>query len=258
MYYSVHGRLDSSTFVSPAYSTGLGPARPEATHAMTEMKRQSEDGSPAVTVDLVVLTISDGDLKVLLLRRLVEPFAGEWSLPGGLVHLSESLEDAARRVLNEKTGIPGIYLEQLYTFGNPGRDPRGRVITVAYYALVPIDVVPVLHAGRAERDIGWHSVRPKEDIAFDHEDIVEYALTRLQNKLDYTPVGVEFLPVRFTLSELQGVYEIILGREVDKRNFRKKIRGNEWLVRAEGVRRDGPHRPAQLYRFASPGENAEG
>ena len=249
--------MDSFSLVPPIRPAGPGSACPEATHAMTEMKRQSEGGAPAVTVDLVVLTISDGDLKVLLLRRLAEPFAGEWSLPGGLVRLTESLEDAARRVLNEKTGIPGIYLEQLYTFGNPDRDPRGRVITVAYYALVPIDVVPVLQAGRAERDIGWHSVRPKEDIAFDHEDIVERVLTRLQNKLDYTPVGVELLPVRFTLSELQGVYEIILGREVDKRNFRKKIRGKDWLVRAEGVRRDGPHRPAQLYRFASPGENEE-
>lgn len=206
---------------------------------------------PAVSVDLVVLTILDGKLQVLLVRRRHEPFGDMWALPGGLVRLDESLEAAARRQLLRKTGVSDIYLEQLYTFGDPDRDPRLRVITVAYYALVPVDAVPILKTERTEADIGWWPAEPPMPLAFDHGKIVSYALCRLRNKLDYTPVGIELLPQCFTLSELQRVYEIIMGRTMDKRNFRKKIRGKEWLERAEGTRRDGPHRPAQLYRFVS-------
>lgn len=212
---------------------------------------ESPPNLPAVTVDLVVLTIEDDELNVLLVRRKNEPFADQWSLPGGLVRMDESLEDAARRVLDLKTGIADIYLEQLYTFGEPNRDPRHRVITVTYYALVPLKTLTVLRTGATELEIGWSSTRPLRSLAFDHETIVNYALNRLQNKLDYMPVGVELLPERFTLSELQKVYEIILGQRIDKRNFRKKILGTEWLQKAEGVLRDGPHRPAQLYRFSS-------
>jgi 8-oxo-dGTP diphosphatase len=207
---------------------------------------------PAISVDLVVLTILDDVLHVLLVKRRNEPFAGCWSLPGGRVHIQESLEDAARRVLSEKTGISHIFLEQLYTFGEPDRDPRQRIITVAYYALIPVDTTTVLRAGQAEQDIAWSPVPELERLAFDHEMIIETTLQRLRNKLDYTPVGLELLPEQFTLSELQRVYEIILGKAIDKRNFRKKIRGKDWIERTEGFRRDGPHRPAQLYRFVPP------
>ncbi len=207
---------------------------------------------PAISVDLVVLTILDDVLHVLLVKRRNAPFAGCWSLPGGRVHIQESLEDAARRALSEKTGISHIFLEQLYTFGEPDRDPRQRIITVAYYALIPVDTTTVLRAGHAEQDIAWTPVPELECLAFDHERIIETTLQRLRNKLDYTPVGLELLPEEFTLSELQRVYEIILGKAIDKRNFRKKIRGKDWIARTEGFRRDGPHRPAQLYRFVPP------
>jgi 8-oxo-dGTP diphosphatase len=222
----------------------------DSSHGSREIDRTMEE-HPAISVDLVVLTIADDELRALLVKRRNEPFADAWSLPGGRILQHESLEDAARRVLTEKTGISDIYLEQLYTFGEPQRDPRERIITVTYYALVPLDAVTVLHAGLAEQSIGWFPVRPPMELAFDHTQIVDYALDRLRNKLDYTPVGVELLPETFTLSELQRVYEVIVGRTVDKRNFRKKIRGKDWLMRADEVRRDGPHRPAQLYRFAS-------
>lgn len=216
---------------------------------MTEGDGRPASGHPAVSVDLVVLTILDDELQVLLVRRPQEPFAGTWALPGGFVRIDESLDDAARRLLLEKTGISDLYLEQLYTFGDPDRDPRMRVITVSYYALVPVGAVPILRASGAEADIGWRAAESARPLAFDHERVVAYALRRLRNKLDYTPVGVELLPERFTLSEMQRVYEIIMGRSMDKRNFRKRVRGKEWLERAEGVRREGPHRPAQLYRF---------
>ncbi|HDS74290.1 MAG TPA: NUDIX hydrolase [Firmicutes bacterium] len=213
------------------------------------MSMSTDERHPAISVDLVVLTILDDALHVLLVKRRNEPFAGCWSLPGGRAHIEESLEDAARRVLNEKTGISRIFLEQLYTFGEPNRDPRQRIITIAYYALIPFDTTTVLHAGHAEQDIAWAPVATLGCLAFDHEMIIEATLQRLRNKLDYTPVGLELLPEKFTLSELQRVYEIILGKTIDKRNFRKKIRGKDWIERTEGFRRDGPHRPAQLYRF---------
>ncbi len=212
-------------------------------------------GGPAISVDLVVLTIVDDSLRVLLVRRRHEPFAGVWSLPGGLIRSRESLEDAARRTLRQKTGVSDIFLEQLYTFGQHDRDPRGRVVTVAYYALVPVDTVTILRADGAEADIGWVPVSPMAPLAFDHERIVDYALERLRNKLDYTPVGIEFLPGRFTLSELQSVYETILGTPLDKRNFRKRMRGKDWLEESDTERRSGPHRPARLYRFVSSDDN---
>ncbi len=204
---------------------------------------------PAVSVDVVILTILDDTLQVLLVKRTHEPFKGMWALPGGFVKIEESLDEAARRQLLEKTGLGDIYLEQLYTFGDPTRDARLRVITVAYYALVPVGAVPSFPQEGDGSVVAWWPVRAHLALAFDHAKIVSYALLRLRNKLDYTAVGTELLPERFTLSQLQRVYEIIMGKSIDKRNFRKKIRGKEWLERAEGTRRDGPHRPAQLYRF---------
>jgi 8-oxo-dGTP diphosphatase len=202
-----------------------------------------------VSVDIVIFTILNDRLHVLLVKRQADPFRGMWSLPGGLIGVDESLEEAARRELEEKTGARNIYLEQLYTFDDPRRDPRLRVLTVAYYALVPAETVAVTIADEADAEISWWPVESLVETAFDHHTIVKYAVDRLCNKLDYTPVGVELLPEFFTLSELQRVWEAILGNPVDKRNFRKKMRGRDWLDKAEGTRRNGPHRPAQLYRF---------
>jgi 8-oxo-dGTP diphosphatase len=216
---------------------------------MANPSTDSRELRPAVSVDVVILTIFDDALRVLLVKRTHEPFQDMWALPGGFVRADESLEDAARRQLLEKTGVADIYLEQLYTFGDQGRDPRLRVITVAYYALVPVGMVPPFPQEGGGAVVAWWPVAAQPPLAFDHAGIVVYTLSRLRNKLDYTPVGVELLPERFTLSQLQRVYEMIMGKSVDKRNFRKKIRGKEWLERTEGTQRDGPHRPAQLFRF---------
>src|SRR5690349_16156942 len=180
---------------------------------------------PSVTVDLVILTIQDADLKVLLVRRGQRPYAGMWALPGGFVHIDESLHETARRELAEETGLEGedVYLEQLYTFGEPHRDPRTRVITVAYYALVPADVSRRLHAGTDAADVRWFSVYDLPELAFDHSRIVDVALRRLRSKLDWTPVAFRLLPDQFTMTQLRTVYQIILHRELDKQNFSKKM-----------------------------------
>jgi 8-oxo-dGTP diphosphatase len=170
-----------------------------------------------------------------------------WAIPGGFVRIDESLEDAAQRELEEETGVHDVYLEQLYTFGDRGRDPRGRVITVAYFALVPTDATQP-HAGQDASDARWWSVYGLPPLAFDHADILTYALQRLRYKLEYTAVGFELLPGTFTLSELQSAYEIILGEELDKRNFRRKILSAD-VIEATGEYRTGEGRPAKLYRF---------
>jgi 8-oxo-dGTP diphosphatase len=202
---------------------------------------------PSVTVDVIIFTLSEGDLQVLLIQRGHPPFEGMWAIPGGFVGIDESLEDAAQRELEEETGVHDVYLEQLYTFGDRGRDPRGRVITVAYFALVPSDATQ-LHAGQDASDARWWSVYGLPPLAFDHADILEYALQRLRYKLEYTAVGFELLPETFTLSELQSAYEIILGEELDKRNFRRKILSAD-VIEATGEYRTGEGRPAKLYRF---------
>jgi 8-oxo-dGTP diphosphatase len=202
---------------------------------------------PSVTVDVIIFTLSEGDLQVLLIQRGHPPFAGMWAIPGGFVGIDESLEDAAQRELEEETGVHDVYLEQLYTFGDRGRDPRGRVITVAYFALVPSDATQ-LYAGQDASDARWWSVYDLPPLAFDHADILTYALQRLRYKLEYTAVGFELLPETFTLSELQSAYEIILGEELDKRNFRRKILSAD-VIEATGEYRTGEGRPAKLYRF---------
>jgi 8-oxo-dGTP diphosphatase len=203
-----------------------------------------------VTVDLVIFALREWELHVLLIQRRLPPFEGRWALPGGFVREGESLEDAARRELEEETGVREVYLEQLYTFGDPDRDPRGRVVTVAYYALLTGEAVPLV-AGTDAGAARWVPARKHPPLAFDHERILAYALERLSNKLEYTTVGFQLLPRKFTLSQLQRVYEAVLGRKLDKRNFRRKMALlgilkplNEWI-------RDGPSRPAQLYRFSA-------
>jgi 8-oxo-dGTP diphosphatase len=212
------------------------------------MSKLSDYPQPSVTVDLVIFTIAEDDLKVLLIRRGQEPFKGRWALPGGFVDIEESLERAAARELQEEVGVTNVYLEQLYTFGDPKRDPRGRVISVSYFALVDAERQRIVAASDAA-EAQWHSVFDTPKLAFDHAKILDYAVWRLRNKIEWTTVGYELLPKKFTLSELQRVYEIILQRPVDKRNFRKKIMAQGQVVELNETRTDVAHRPARLYSF---------
>jgi 8-oxo-dGTP diphosphatase len=195
---------------------------------------------------VVIFSLAEEDLKVLLVRRKAAPFSGTWAIPGAFVRIDESLEDAAVRALAEETGVEDVYTEQLYTFGSPGRDPRMRVITVAYFALVPYEAVGQM-LGTAET--GWFSMFNLPQLAFDHEEILHYALTRLRYKLEYTAVGFQLLPDVFTLTELQKAYEIILGEKLDKRNFRRKILSADILEETGEKRKEGEGRPAMLYRY---------
>lgn len=208
---------------------------------------------PAVTTDVVIFTIRERRLKLLLIKRAGEPFRGNWALPGGFVRLEESLEEGARRELGEETGVRDVYLEQLYTFGAVGRDPRERVITVAYYALIPSDCLEVRAASDAEA-VGWFALDELPPLAFDHGTIVDMAHQRLVAKLDYSTIAFQFMPEEFTLTELQEVYQIILQEELDKRNFRKWILALEQIEETGEERREGAHRPARLYRVKAPGE----
>ena len=202
-----------------------------------------------VTVDIVIFTIQSDELKVLLVKRGIPPFKGQFALPGGFVHEDESLDDAAMRELREETGVSDVYLEQLYSFGHPGRDPRERIITVAYYALISADRSQ-LAAGTDTTEAVWSRVSKLPPLAFDHRKILDYALERLRNKLEYTTVGFQLLPEKFSLTELLGVYEAILDKELDKRNFRRKIDLLKILKPTSEYRRGG-QRPARLYRFAA-------
>jgi 8-oxo-dGTP diphosphatase len=201
-----------------------------------------------VTVDCVVFGLDEQDLKILLVQRAYEPFQGWWAIPGGFVDAGESLEDAARRELKEETGVEDVFLEQLYTFGDVKRDPRRRIVTVAYYALVNLRD----HAIRAATDArraAWFSVDDLPKLAFDHARIADTALRRLRGKVRYEPIGFELLPDKFTLTQLQRMYEKILEQEIDKRNFRKKILGMLLLRELDEVQVDVAHRAARLYRF---------
>jgi len=207
---------------------------------------------PAVSVDIVIFTIRDARLKLLLIRRAGEPYRGKWALPGGFIHLDEDLDASARRELEEETGVSGVYLEQLYTFGAPQRDPRERVITVAYYALIPSDRLQLRAATDAEA-VGWFGMDELPALAFDHTDIIAMAHERLVAKLDYSTIAFQFMGGDFTLSELQSVYEMILREALDKRNFRKWALALEQIEETGRERRDGAHRPAKLYRLKEPG-----
>lgn len=199
-----------------------------------------------VTVDIVLFTIRERRLHLLLIRRLAEPFAGCFALPGGFVLADVSVDAAAARELQEEAGVENVYLEQLYTFGEPGRDPRGRIITVAYYAMVP--QTQLLQAGTDATDAAWFPVDALPPLAFDHLAIVQYAHTRIRNKLGYTNVGFELLPAKFTLSELQMVHEAILGEPLDKRNFRRRVQLQGIVKPTKEFQATG-RKPAQLFRF---------
>ncbi len=202
----------------------------------------------AVTVDLVVFTVNDDALNVMLVKRAEEPFADRWSLPGGFLRSSESLEDAALRVLKEKAGVEDVYVEQLYTFGDLARDPRARVITVAYFALIPWKEL-VSSPSDKVTDLMWASATRLPKLAFDHREIVAYAVQRLRAKAGYSNIVYALMPRQFRLSELQRMYEIIMNDKLDKRNFRKRMLATGLLQ--ETGRKDvaGAHRPAMLYKF---------
>jgi 8-oxo-dGTP diphosphatase len=202
-----------------------------------------------VTVDIVIFTLREGSLQVLLVKRGVPPFEGQYAIPGGFIRGNESLEEAALRELHEETGVRNVFLEQLYTFGDPKRDPRGRVITVAYYALISSDKLSLV-AGADAAEAQWFPASSLPPLAFDHKSILDYALERLRNKLEYTTVGFQLVPEKFTLGALQAVYEAILGRQLDKRNFRRKLSLLGILKPLREWQRTG-RKPAQLFRFAA-------
>lgn len=202
-----------------------------------------------VAVDIVIFTIQAGELMVLLVKRGIPPFEEQYAIPGGFVLAEESLDTAARRELQEETGVADVYLEQLYSFGDPGRDPRGRVITIAYFALIAADRSP-LAAGSDAADARWWPVDKLPALAFDHRKIFDYALERLRSKLEYTTVGFQLLPAKFTLTELQQVYQTILGKQLDKRNFRRKLALLK-ILRPTREYRHGGRRPARLYEFGA-------
>ena len=204
-----------------------------------------------IAVDVVLFTIQAGTLKVLLVKRQQPPYRGAWALPGGLVGAEESVDQAVLRELQEETSIDNVYLEQLYTFGEPNRDPRGRVITVAYYALVNWQQFQ-LKARHRVSQANWFPVKRLPPLAFDHRRIVEYALERLRNKINYTTVGFQLLSREFTLTDLQSSYEVILGRRLDKRNFRRKMLQLGILRGTREFRATGRQRPARLYTFTEP------
>ena len=199
-------------------------------------------------MDCVVFGFDDGDLKVLLIERGLEPFKGRWALPGGFVRVDETLDAAARRELQEEAGLANVFLEQLFTFGAVDRDPRERVVSVAYYALVKLTE----HAAKAATDaakVQWFPLSRVPKLAFDHANILGTAVERLKGKVRYQPIGFELLPPKFTLSQLQQIYEAVLGMELDKRNFRKRVLSFGLLVPLKETQMLGRHRPAQLFRF---------
>ena len=202
---------------------------------------------PSVTVDVVIFSVVEGELKVLLIKRKNWPFEGMWAIPGGFVDMDESLENAAARELYEETGVEDVYVEQLYTFGQPDRDPRTRVISVAYLALVDARQLQPKAADDAA-DVGWFSVHDLPPLAFDHVDILNRALQRLRHKLGATALGRLFMPEEFTLSELRQSYEGILNEKLDGRRFRRRILAAD-ILRETGMRRGGGRRAAKLYCF---------
>lgn len=208
---------------------------------------------PAVTTDVVLFTIRDDQLQLLLIERGNEPFRGHWALPGGFVDIDEDLPECAARELAEETAINNVYLEQLGTFGRPGRDPRERVISVAYLALTPADHLRV-QAGDDAASAGWFPLNDLPALAFDHDEIIAVAHRRLVSKLDYSTIAFQLLPETFTLGELQQVYETLVDAEIDKRNFRKWAQALEYIEQTGELRRRGKHRPARVYRLTNRGQ----
>jgi 8-oxo-dGTP diphosphatase len=200
-----------------------------------------------VAVDLAVFTVERGRLQLLLIQMKRAPFTGRWALPGGRIGARETVEEAAERELEEKTSLTRVYLEQLYTFSSPDRDPAGRCLSVAHMALIPPGR-PLAHTAKYAA-IGWFPVEKLPPLAFDNAEIARYAIERLRAKLAYTNVAYSLLPERFPLAELQRAYEAILGRRLDPRNFRKRIVAMGLVEETGELKAGGAHRPARLFRF---------
>ena len=213
----------------------------------------TDTGRPVLTTNVVVFSLRDEQLKLLLVRRRNAPFQGYWSLPGGVVGEDEDIEANANAKLEEGTGVSGLYLEQLCTFGAPDRDPRERVVSIAYYALVASKRLR-LRTDEHSEGVGWFALDELPELAFDHGRMVETAHQRLASKLEYSTIAFQFMPERFTLSELQNVYQIILNCDLDKRNFRKRMLAMDQIRQTPEVRKNGSHRPARLYRVNNPHE----
>lgn len=204
----------------------------------------------SVTTDIVIFTIENEELKVLLIKRVKEPFKNQWALPGGFLLKKEDPEKATKRILKDKAGIANVYLEQLYTFAGSGRDPRGNVITISYFALTPRNKIEIKETKEIQAPT-FRSIKKLPDIAFDHNRIISYALKRLQSKLEYTNVVYSLLPKFFTFNQLQNAYEIILGQKLDKRNFRKKFLILGLIKPTNKILKGERQRPAKLYQFVS-------
>ncbi len=204
---------------------------------------------PALTVDCIIFGLDTQlELKVMLIQRDIPPFQGQWAIPGGFVRIDETLEQAALRELQEETGIHDVYLEQLYTFGDLERDPRDRTVTVAYYALINL-IEQQIQASTDAREADWFSLHAIPSLAFDHEQILQKAIARLRSKIRYEPIGFELLPKKFTLTQLQKLYENVLDQDLDKRNFRKKLLSMDLLLDTGELEQGVSHRAAKLYQF---------
>jgi 8-oxo-dGTP diphosphatase len=203
---------------------------------------------PAISVQVLIFSVKKNDLEIILINRIREPFKGYWSIPGDIIAIDESLDDAARRILYEKTGIHDVYLEQLYTFGSLKRDPRDRVIAVTYFALLPHESVDLSKAPNALH-AQWTSIHNSLKLAFDHKEIIDLAVKKLKTQILDTDMARALLSEKFRLSTLQKTYEVILGEHLDKRNFRKKILSLDLIESTGDMYKTGNHRPAQLFRF---------
>ncbi len=212
------------------------------------MKIHPSSQNVKVAVDAAIFTVRNGQLMVLLIQMKKKPHTGKLALPGGLLGDRETAERAVRRILSVQTGVADAYLEQLATFDDPRRDPLGRVISVAHFALIPAAGVR-LRTTEKYADVRWWPMKKLPKLAYDHERIAEAAWRRLRAKLEYTNVAWSLLPAEFTLNQLQEVYETILGRTLDRRNFRKKVLALKLLAPIGRVRKGEAHRPAALYRF---------
>lgn len=202
----------------------------------------------SLSIDCVIFGFDEGELKILTIKRASEPQKGKWALPGGFVGNDENLNDSARRILEELTGLKNIYMEQYHVFGNVDRYPLRRVVSIAYYALIKIDAYNLKASSNAE-EVKWFPLSKVPKLVFDHNEIMEKGFERLKNNVKYNPIGFELLPEKFTLSQLQKLYEAVLGMELDKRNFRKKILSMDLIIKLNESQTNVPHRAAQLFKF---------
>lgn len=221
-------------------------------HSYTKMsqikKYEYKFQRPALATDCAIFGFDGGALKLLLIKRDNEPFKNKWALPGGFVYIDETTEQCAKRILLEKTGLKKVFIEQLYTFSSVKRDPRERIVSVAYFALVNKSQLELV-AGRDTIKAEWFELSNLPKLAFDHREIVTMAIQRLKGKVKYQPIGFELLAEKFTLPQLQAVYESILESAIDKRNFRKKILGTGLLLQLEEKEKNVAHKAAYYYKF---------